>query len=148
MASIRQAGLLPACELVARHGAPAALLHDNRARLDELSPGISLRRQGMSDHALTPRLDAAITTSAWRRFINGLVFFYAAQDAAERMRRAEPGRDQVVLQVQDRRHPGCRRRAHDMQLQQRVYRPGAAGERAAAPFDDYRPASEWDGAPA
>lgn len=56
-----------------------------------------LRRQGMRDAALRSRLDPSITLGEWRRFINAQVFLCPTRAAALALRRAEPGRDQVIL---------------------------------------------------
>ena len=57
----------------------------------------ALRRQKLHDRALGPHLADGVTAEAWRRFINAHVFFWVSAGMAETLRRAEPGRRQVVL---------------------------------------------------
>lgn len=102
---IRRHGLLSAERLVRlfavaphRH---AALLQENRDGYEVLThpqQGTAfLRRQQMRDGPLRSRLHPGIGLQEWRRFINGLAFLAPSLMAAERLRGAEPARDQVVL---------------------------------------------------
>lgn len=102
---IRRYGLLSAERLVHLFAVPphrhAALLQENRDNYEILTHPMHgtawLRRQQMRDEPLRSRLHPGIGLREWRRFINGLVFLSPSLAAAERLRGAEPGRDQVVL---------------------------------------------------
>ena len=94
---IRRHGLLSARRLVAMHGGDDAWLRNNREGYRDLAPGVSLRRQGMRDGPLRPRLDPSIGLEEWRWFINGFVFLFSSAEQAEALRTAEPTREQVVL---------------------------------------------------
>lgn len=102
---IRRHGLLSAERLVRLFAVPphrhAALLGENRDGYEPITHPVlgtaHLRRQQMRDAPLRSRLDPAIGMQEWRRFINGFVFLFPNLAAAERLRGAEPARDQVVL---------------------------------------------------
>ena len=102
---IHRYGLLSAERLVRlfavaphRH---AALLMENRDNYESFTHPVHgtawLRRQQMRDGPLRSRLHPGIGLREWRRFINGLVFLSPSLAVADRLRAAEPERDQVVL---------------------------------------------------
>ncbi len=102
---IRKHGLLSAERLVklfavSPHRHPALLI-ENRDSYETLTHPVHgtawLRRQNMRDGPLRSRLDPNIGLGEWRRFINGFTFFAPTRAMAERLRAAEPGRNQVVL---------------------------------------------------
>lgn len=93
---IARHGLLSARRLSALYDGPNCL-EENRAAYVELAPEAALRRQGLRDGSLRPRLDPAISLGEWRQFINGFVFLFAARPLAQRFVATEPTRDQVVL---------------------------------------------------
>lgn len=103
--SIQRHGLLSAERLaqlfaVAPHRRMSLLTEnrDNYEAFDHPVHGVAwLRRQQMRDGPLRSRLHPGIELREWRRFINGLVFLSPTLAVAERLRAAEPGRDQVVL---------------------------------------------------
>ena len=142
---IRRDGLLPAQELVARHGGDARWLRSNRDGYCELAPGVALRRQGMRDGALRPRLDAAIGTDEWRWFINGMAFLFGREAEASRFVRTEPGREQVVLRYETaavlRAGVGLRACRFNNGFIDRS--PVAMARRRG--FDDYRAVAAWAG---
>ncbi len=143
---IREHGLLSARQLCRRHGIDdPALLRQNRTAWAEVGPA-ALRRQGMRDAVLRPRLDPAISCEAWRWFINGLVFLLPTEHLARRFRRSEPGRDQVVLRFATQDLAAavelCACRFNNGYVDRA---PPATARRRR--FDDYRPIADWAGSP-
>ncbi len=104
--SIRRHGLLSAEALCELHGIGVderqTLLSANRTAWRRLSHPAQeeawLRRQFLPEAPLQARLAPGLTPAAWRRFINGHVFLSVSLAAANRLRRFEAARDQVVLQ--------------------------------------------------
>ncbi len=143
---IARTGLVCAQRLVALHRGRDCLAV-NRDTYIDLAPGVALRRQGMRDGPLRPRLDPAITPGEWRRFINQFVFLFAARPAAVRFLSTEPTRDQVVLAFATAALVAAR-------LDLRVCRynngyidrsPRASARRRG--FGDYEAAEGWSGTP-
>ena len=96
---IRRLGLRSAASLCEVLGMPdgqrEALLRANRPKWTPVVPAPPdgeppawLRWQGMNDAPLRSRLDPSIAVEEWRAFINGLVFFFATEAAARRLRDA------------------------------------------------------------
>lgn len=148
--SIRCHGLMSAAALCRRHVPTAeadTLLQNNRDSHATPASGLWLRRQGLRDAALRPRLDPGITCMAWRLFINSLVFFCPSQAAAHRLHAAETSRRQSVLafRTQDvlAAAPDLRWCAYNNGFIDRA--PRATARRRK--FDDYRPLSAWHGEP-
>ncbi len=140
---IRSHGLLSARALCALHGvASDDLLRENRLCWRQAGPAM-LRRQGMRDVVLRPRLDPAIACPDWRWFINGHVFLFPTEAAALRLRASEPGRDQILLRFTAAYVMGaglltCR------------YNNGFADRRPIATarrrtWSDYQPVEAWAG---
>ena len=145
--SIGREGLLTARALVARYGGDAGWLRGNREGYCELAPGVALRRQGMRDGALRPRLDPAIPTEAWRWFINGMAFLFGREAEARRFMGAEPGRAQVIL-----RYETAAVLAAGVALRVCRFNNGYIDRSPVATarrrrFDDYRAVAEWAGTP-
>ncbi len=143
---IREHGLLSARQLCRRHGVDdPALLRHNRTAWAAVGAA-ALRRQGMRDAVLRPRLDPAITCEAWRWFINGLVFLLPTETLARRFLRSEPTRDQVVL------HFATQQLADAVALRTCRFNNGYIDRAPPATarkrrFDDYRPVADWAGSP-
>ena len=94
--SIRQNGVLSATRLCARHNHDdPTTLTANRRHPVAIGPHL-LRRQGMSDNALRPRLDPAIPVEAWRAFINRLVFLFPTEAAARRLAASEAAEQSIL----------------------------------------------------
>ncbi|MGG5886633.1 DUF7002 family protein [Falsiroseomonas sp. HC035] len=105
-------GLLTAADLVALFEVPepeaTRLLEQNRSRLVTLAHPrhgqVELRRQQMWDSKLGPALAGSGTSpAAWRRHINGHVFFWLDRARAQRLADADPKRPQVALRIDARR---------------------------------------------
>ena len=141
--SIRSDGVLSAKRLCERHDHTADLTA-NRQRPVTVGPHL-LRRQGMSNEALKPRLDPSITVEAWRSYINGLVFLFPTQAAAQRLAASEAV-EQAIL---------CFRTEHLLSLAElRVcrYNNGYTDRRPLTgarrrSFGDYVPIAAWEGTP-
>jgi hypothetical protein len=103
--SIRRHGLLSASALCQLFEVPAgrrsALLDANRERYELIEHpqhgSTVLRRQLMRDHAMLTRLAPGMGPPAWRRFINGMVFFVVDEARAARLRDYDREREQVIL---------------------------------------------------
>jgi hypothetical protein len=143
--AIRAQGLLSARRLCERHGHDGPdTLTANRTLRVAVGPHV-LRRQGMSDTALRPRLDPSITVEAWRSHINGLVFLFAEEAVARRLMASESPeqailgfRTEHLLDIADVRV--CR------------FNNGYIDRRPLSDprlrtFNDYQPAAEWKGTP-
>jgi hypothetical protein len=153
--SIRRNGLLPSTALCELFGVTpercAILLEDNRDRYELLEHPqhgrAVLRRQLMREAVMATRLAPGLSPAAWRRFINGMVFFVVDARRAARLRDYDDGRDQVVL-------VWCTRTIMDAGLELRtcrynngmVDRTPAHRRRLRCP-DDYVPASRYCGGP-
>ena len=143
---IRAHGLLSARSLCRLHGVnDDAWLRQNRTAWTPVGPD-ALRRQGMRDAVLRPRLDPAIACDDWRWFINGFVFLFPTERLARRFLRSEPGRDQVVLRF------ATEALAATVALKTCKYNngyidrapPATARQRRHA---DYQPLLAWTGSP-
>ena len=144
---IRRHGLLSARRLVAMHGGDDAWLRNNREGYRDLAPGVSLRRQGMRDGPLRPRLDPSIGLEEWRWFINGLVFLFPGEALAKRFLPTEPERDQVVL-----RYATLDLLAAGVALRTCRFNNGYIDRSPVATarwrhYDDYQDAAAWTGVP-
>lgn len=140
---IRAHGLLPATRLAALHGAPPALVAENRDGWAALAPGAVLRRQGMRDAPLRSRLDPAIGLEEWRAFINGMVFCFGQAAAARRFRLAEPARDQVVLAFETTAVLASGATLLTCRFNNGYLDRSPPGRRRLRHFSDYRPLGEW-----
>ncbi|WP_203070454.1 DUF7002 family protein [Falsiroseomonas ponticola] len=105
---IRRHGLLSAEALVALFEVPAPeaalLLEANRAGFATLRHPlhgvVELRRQKMPDGALAGALAGSGTSpAAWRRHVNGHVFFWLDRRRVEGLRAADPARPQLALRI-------------------------------------------------
>jgi hypothetical protein len=101
-------GLLSATALVALFEVPepraSRLLEENRRGFETLvhphHGRAELRRQEMPDGRLGPALAGSdATPRAWRRHINGFVFFWLDRTRAERLRHADPERPQRLIRL-------------------------------------------------
>jgi hypothetical protein len=105
MQSIRRHGLLSAaalCELFQVSSARQSVLLDaNRDQYESIEHvqygSAVLRRQLMRDHVMATRLAPGLNPPMWRRFINGMVFFFVDEARAVRLREYDRGREQIVL---------------------------------------------------
>ena len=138
-------GVMSAQRLCERHGhGDPATLTANRRRPVAIGPHL-LRRQGMSDRALRPRLDPSITVEAWRFAINGMVFLFPDLRSARRLVASE-ARAQVILRFST---------AHLMRAVEIGvcrYNNGYVDRRPLSvarrrSFSDYQPVADWAGTP-
>ena len=103
--SIRRHGLRSAAALCNLFQAPAArysaLLDANREQYELIEHpqhgSAVLRRQLMRDHVMITRLAKGFSPPAWRRFINGMVFFFVDEGRAARLRDYDREREQTIL---------------------------------------------------
>lgn len=96
--SIRANGLRPAASL-APADATEAILGNRPDWTPVQRPGQTawLRWQRMLDAPIGARLRPGIPPTAWRLFINHMVFFFGSEVDAQRLRKVDPERHQVVL---------------------------------------------------
>jgi hypothetical protein len=130
---------------------PAGHLHpepepDNRDAWLELADGTLLRRQNLRDAPLATRLAPGLTPASWRRFINGHVFFFTSQEAAQRLRRSK--RDihvgQVILRVDTAALAACGLPLLTCRFNNGYLDRAPEGRRRLRAMSDYAP---WNGGP-
>ncbi len=145
---IRRHGLLTAAELAASPEHDAAVT-GNRARWtpvpDPSGDAAWLRWQNMPDGPIGTRLHRDVPPSAWRLFINNMVFFFPTAEQAEGLRAASRDRDreQVVLRfgTASLAEAGC---ALLVCRWNNGYLDRAPPERRRLrAFGDYRPVAAW-----
>ena len=145
--SIQRRGLLSAAALVQASGLEAArhaaLLEQNRRHWTTLPCGASLRLQMMGEVPLRARLDENVETAAWRRFINGMVFFCTTAQRAWRLHDYEPTRQQIVLQFETASllETGCA--LLTCRFNNGAIDRSAEGKRRRRHFADYRDVAAW-----